>query len=180
MIFVALAFLAGIGLALVESTLIRSIEIGVIRPDLVVLVVVIATCRLDFGRVMTLAFVLGLTRDFFLTGLIGMTPFSLVLTAYILLVAEGLLLTDNWKAQVFVAFIGSLVFGSAFACLKILIGYEVNSPLGVLVVISGTAAYTAVLAPLGFAFLGGPAASDYLRVKRKYGADDETIYQTEV
>lgn len=180
MLFTTVAFLAGIGLVVIESTFMRSVGIFGIRPDLAILVVVIATCRLNFGRVMALAFALGLTRDFFSGGLVGMNSFSLVLMAYVLIAAEDYFLTGNWKAQVFVAFLGSLIFGTLFAVLKILVGYEVTSPLRAVEIIVGTAAYTSALAPLGFAISKRPEVPSYMRLRKKYDAEHETLHPSEV
>jgi rod shape-determining protein MreD len=180
MLFLVVASLTGIGLTIVESVFMPSIGIAGIRPDLVVLVVVIATCRLSFGRVMGLAFVLGLTRDIYSAGFVGMSSFSLLLVAYILLVAEEYFMTDNWKAQVFVVFLGYMIFGGLFVFLKVLAGYEIASALRVAEIVLGTAVYTSVLAPLGFMVSDRPEAPAYMRLKSKYNAEHETLHQTEV
>ena len=180
MLFVIVAFFAGLGLAVVETIFMSSIEIFGLRPDLVVLIVIVATCRLSFGRVMGLAFVLGLTRDFFSGGLVGMSSFSLIFTAYILLTAEDFLLTDNWRAQIFVAFVGALIFGIVFAFLRILVGFEITSPLRIVEIVGGTAAYTSVLSPLAFALSARPERSHYMGLKRKYDAEQEILHQAEI
>jgi rod shape-determining protein MreD len=180
MLFLAIAFLTGIGLTIVESVFIPSVSIAGIRPDLVVLVIVVATCRLDYVRVLGLAFVLGLVRDIYSLGFVGMSPFSLVLMAYILLVAEEYFMTDNWKAQVFVGFLGYLIFGSLFAFLTILGGLEIAPALKVAEIVLGTAVYTSALVPLGFIVSDRPEAPAYMRLRKKYNAEHETLHQTEV
>lgn len=100
MVLVLTAFLAGVALAIFESTFLNAADIAGIRPDLAVLVVVVATCRADFRKAMVLAFMLGLTRDFFSGGTIGMSAFSLTLVAYILTAAQDYLLTDSWAGQI--------------------------------------------------------------------------------
>jgi rod shape-determining protein MreD len=180
MLFFAAAFLTGIGLTVVESVFMPSVGIAGIRPDLVVLVVVIAACRLSFDRVMGLAFVLGLIRDIYSVGFVGMSAFSLVLMVYILLIAKEFFLTDNWKAQVFVGFLGYMIFGSLFAFLKVLAGYEIASALRVAEIVLGTAVYTSALAPLGFMVSNRPEAPAYMRLRDKYNAEHESLHQTEV
>lgn len=180
MIYGAAAFAVAIGLAVIESVFMPSIEVAGIRPDLAVLVVLVATCRTNFGRTMALAFVFGLTRDFFSTGLIGMSSFSLVLTAYLLIGAEEYFLTENWKTQVFVVFLGSIIFGSLFACLKMIAGYETASAFRVFEIILGTAVYTGLAAPLAFALTNRPEPASYMRLRKRYNVEHETLYQTEV
>ena len=180
MLFFAAAFLAGIGLTIVESVFMPSVSIAGIRPDLVVLVIVVATCRLSFGRVMGLAFVLGLIRDIYSAGFVGMSSFSLVLMAFILLVAEEYFMTDNWKAQVFVVSLGYMIFGGLFVFLQVLVGYEIASALRVTEIVLVTAVYTSALAPLGFAVSNRPEAPAYMRLRNKYNAEHESLHQTEV
>ena len=180
MIFFATSFLAGIVLAVIESTFMPAAELAGIRPDLVVLAVVVATCRTSFGRVMALAFVLGLTRDFFSGGLVGMSSFSLICVAFVLFGAEEYLLSDIWRAQVIVVFIGSAIFGTLIVFLKVVAGYEVTSAVQILKVIGGTAAYTAVLAPAGFALTKKTELPSYMRLKKRYGDEHETLHQTEI
>jgi rod shape-determining protein MreD len=191
MLFFAMIFLAGIGLTVVESVFVPSVRIAGIRPDLVVLVAVVATRRMNFERVMVMAFILGLIRDLFSiglvgmsafsqVGLVGMSAFSLVLMVYVLLIAEEYFLTDNWKSQVFVGFLGYVIFGSLFAFLKILAGYEVTSVLRVAEIVLGTAVYTALLTPFGFMLSHRPDLPAYMRLRNKYNAEHETLHQSEV
>ena len=157
-----------------------------IRPDLAVLVVVVALCRSSFGRAMAVAFSLGLARDFFSAGPVGMNAFTLTLATYLLMGAQEYFLTENWKAQVFVVFIGYLIFGSLFFVGSLLPvgaisgGYEVVSSIRIVEIILGTAAYTSILAPLAFAFSRKPDPPSYRRLRDKYNVEHETLYQTEV
>ena len=180
MIFALSAFLAGMGLAVAESIFLRPLEVAGLRPDIVVAVVVVATSRLSFGRVMVMAFALGFARDLFSGGLVGMSSFSLILMAYVLITAEDFLLTDNWKAQTFVAFLGYLIFGTLITFLKVLAGFEITSALQAVQMIVGTAAFTSVLGPPGFAVSARPEGLAYTRLKQKRDFDHETIHQAEV
>lgn len=180
MVFVAIAFLAGITLAIVESTLVRALAISSVRPDLVVLAIVVATCRTSFGRAMVLAFVLGLTRDFFSGGIVGINAFSLSFMAYMLISAQDYLLTNNWKGQVVVVFVGSMVFGVLFVFLKLVLGYEIASPIQAPIKILWTAAYTSVLGPFVFMLVNRPQSLPYMRLKMKYDVESETLHQTKV
>ena len=180
MIFTAVSFLAGIALAVIESTFMRATEVVGVRPDLAVLVVVIGTCRLGFGRAMALAFSLGLARDFFSGGLVGMSSFSLTCMAFVLVGAEEYLLSDNWRAQMLVVFVGSAIFGTLFVFLKLVAGYEIASALQTIQMIVGVSAYTALLAPVGFALTKKPEPPSYMRLRLKYRGEHETIHSTEV
>ena len=180
MIFAAITFLAGIALAVVESTFVKAAAIGGIRPDLVVVVVVVATCSLGFGRAIMLAFMLGLARDFYSGGILGMSSFSLTFTAFVLIVAEDYLLTDNWKAQTFVVFLGSLIYGSLLVVLKLIVGYELTSPFLILKMIAWTSVYTSVLGALGFALVKTPEPPPYGRLKMKYDVEHETLHQSKI
>jgi len=177
MLFAAATFLAGVGLTVIESVFMRATEIAGIRPDIIALVVVIGTCRMSFRRVMAMAFMMGLARDFFSGGLVGMSSFSLTFMAFVLAGAEEYLLSDNWKAQTFIVFLGSAIFGALFVFLKLVVGYEIASALRTLEIIAGTAAYTAALAPAAFALTKRPERAPYRRLRRKYHDDSETIYQ---
>jgi len=191
MLFFVIAFLAGMGLTVVESVFVPSVSVFGIRPDLVVLAAVVATRRMKYERVMVLAFVLGLIRDLYSVsrvgvsdtsqvGLAGMSAFSLVLMVYILLIAEEYFLTDNWQTQIFVGFLGYLIFASLFVFLKVLAGYEIASSIQVAEIILGTAAYTSVLTPFGFILSNRREAPAYMRLRNKYNAEHETLHQTEV
>jgi rod shape-determining protein MreD len=181
-----MVFVAAVGLAVIESVIMPSFEVAGIRPDLAVLVVVVASCRARFGRAMALAFALGLARDFFSAGPVGMNAFALTMTTYFLTGAEDYLLTENWKAQLFVVFLGYVVFGSLlfmgtlFPFNTIPHRYEVVSAVRVVQMIVGTAAYTGILAPLGFALSRKPETPSYRRLRDKYNVEHETLHQTEV
>jgi rod shape-determining protein MreD len=180
MVFWTVTILAGIGLTIVESVLMPSLRIAGIGPDFIVLVVVVATRRTTVERSIFMAFFLGLIQDLFSVGLVGMSAFSLVLMVYILLFAEEYFLTDNWKAQVFVGFLGYLIFGGSFVFLKILAGYEIASAVRVAEIIFGTAAYTAVLTPLGFLLSYRQDLPAYMRLRGKYNVEHETLHQSEI
>ncbi len=186
MIFGVVVFAASIGLAVIESVIMPSVEVAGIRPDLAVLIVVVATCRADFGRAMATAFALGLARDFFSAGPIGMNAFALTLAAYLLMGAEKYFLTENWKAQSFVVFLGYVIFGSLFFLGTLLPfsaipgRYEVVSTIRVIEIILGTAVYTCILAPPAFALSRKPDPPSYRRLRDKYNVEHETLHQTEV
>jgi len=180
MVFALIAFLGGIVLVIAESIFAGSVEIGGIRPDFAVLVVAVATCRTSFGRAMIVAFALGLTRDFYTGGVIGMNAFSLTLMAYLLISAEDYLMTNNWRGQFVVVLVGSLIYGTVFLFLKLIIGYEVASPVQILVKMAWTAIYTSALGPILFMLTKKPASLPYLRLKMKYDAERATLPQTKV
>lgn len=180
MLFALKAFLAGVALAVIESTLMNAVELGGIRPDLAVLAVVVVTSRKDFGKAMALAFILGLTRDFFSGGAIGMNAFSLTVMAYFLVAAGSLLLTDNRAAQVFVAFVGSIFFGTLFALLKLALQYEVGSAAQILRTIVWTSVYTSLTAPIAFVLMKRPRFPSYMRLKMKYNVEHETLPETKI
>ena len=174
------AFLAGIALAVIESTLMNAVEIAGIRPDLAVLGVVVATSRTRFRNAMILAFTLGLARDFFCGGAIGMNAFSLTLMAYVLLIVEDYLVTGNRSAQVFITFVGSLVFGTLFCILKIILQFGIGSAGHISGMLFWTPLYTALLAPAAFFLTKRPQFPSYMRLKMKYKVDHETLPETEV
>jgi rod shape-determining protein MreD len=178
--FFILAFIGGILLTVAESIFMQVFDTAWFRPDLTVLVIVVATCRLSFGRVMAAAFAMGLARDLFSGGIVGMSAFALPLTAYVLITAADYLLTDNWRGQMFVAFLGSTLYGSQLALLKVITGFTLASGFGVMEIIVGTAACTAILSPLGFALSAGRERESYTHLKKKYDVDDEIIHQAEV
>lgn len=180
MLFALKAFLAGIVLAVIESTLMNTVELGGIRPDLAVLVVVVVTSRKDFGKAMALAFILGLTRDFFSGGAIGMNAFSLTFMAYFLVAAGDFLLTDNRAAQLFVAFVGCMFFGVSFALLKLVLQYEVGSAAQILRTIIWTSVYTSLIAPIAFALMKRSRFPSYMRLKMKYKVEHETLPETKI
>jgi rod shape-determining protein MreD len=179
-LFAFKAFLAGVLLAVIESTLANALEIAGIRPDIAVLCVVVATSRIRFRKTMTLAFTLGLARDFFCGGVIGMSACSLTLTAYVLLVIEDSLVTSNRSAQVFITFLGSVISGTLFLLLKVILQYGIGSAGHIFDMLFWTALYTALLAPAAFALTKKPQFPSYLRLKMKYKVRHETLPEAEV
>ncbi len=180
MIFAVITFLAGIALAVVESTFVKAAGIAGICPDLAVLVVIVATCSMGFSRAMVLAFMLGLARDFYSAGALGMSSLSLTLTAFLLVMVEDYLLTDNWNAQIFVVFLGSLIYGSLLVVLKLIVGYEITSLFLTLKIIVWTSVYTSALGALSFALVKNPEPPPYRRLKMKYDVEHETLHQTKI
>ncbi|UCD57438.1 MAG: rod shape-determining protein MreD [Candidatus Hydrogenedentota bacterium] len=180
MVFAIIAFLAGIGLAVIESTFMNAVEFAGIRPDLAVLAVVVATSRMRFRKAVTLAFMLGLTRDFLSAGAIGMSAFTLTFMAYFLVIAETHLVTDNWVAQIFVVLLGSVVFETSFALLKLILQYEIGSASQILGMIMWTSVYTSLFAPVAFMLTGKPQFPSYMRLKMKYDGEYETLPKTKI
>jgi len=179
-LFAVMAFLAGVLVAIIESTLANALEIGGVRPDLAVLCVVVATSRIRFRKTMTLAFMLGLTRDFFCEGVIGMSACSLTLTAYVLLLLEDSLVTSNRSAQVVITFLGAVISGTLFLLLKVVLPYEIGSARHIFDMLFWTALYTAALAPVAFAATKKPQFPSYFRLKMKYKVRHETLPEAEV
>ena len=175
MTFSIVAFLAGIAMAVFESTFATAAEISGIRPDFVVLVVVVATCRARFTRAMMLAFALGLARDFYSGGVLGINAFSLTLTAYLMVAAEDYLMTNNWRGQFVFVFVGYLIFGTIFLLLRILIGYEMAFLGQTVIKMMWTAMYTSALGPLFFTLMKKPQHLPYLRLKMKYDVERQII-----
>ena len=180
MIFAIVAFFAGIGLALFESTFWNAVALGGMRPDLAVIAVAVGTSRLEFRRSMTLAFALGFARDFFSGGAAGMNAFSLILMAYVLIEAQNYLMTRNWGSQILVVFLGSVCFGGSFALLKLILGYEIGSSVQIATMIALTSVYTSLLAPFAFMLTDKPHFPSYRRLKTKYDVEHETLPPTEV
>ncbi len=180
MVFVLIALLVGIGLAIGESTFVNAVGIGGIKPDFAVLVVVVGTCRARFSRAMILAFSLGLARDLYSGSIPGMNAFSLTVTSYLLIAAEDYLMTNNWRGQFVVVFVGSVVYGFVFLSLKTIVGYELASFAQTLARIAWTAAYTAVLGPIIFMLGKHPERLPYLRLKMKYDVERQTIPQNKL
>lgn len=166
---------AGILLAIIQSTFLNAIAIGGVRPDLLVLGVLLVIRRNDFGKLLTLAFVFGLTRDFFSAGAIGMNAFALTLVAYLLWLAADFVLAEGWLGQAFLTFVAAVGYAAFIVMLKVLLGYELGSAIGNLKIILGTSLYTAAAAPLLFLVLSKPQALPYLRLKLKHIAEHETI-----
>ena len=180
MAFALIALMAGIGLAIVESTFMESIEIAAIRPDIAVLAVVIASCRTKFSKALVLAFSLGIMRDLFSGGNAGISAFGLTFMAYLLVSVEKYLLSDNWNAQILMVFAGSVVFGILLVLLKLVLGDEIGSFVKTPIVIIWTSVYTAVFAPAAFALMKKPQSPPYLRLKMKYDVERGTLPQTKV
>lgn len=180
MVFALVALVAGIGLTIGESTFASTVEIGGIRPDFAVLVVVVATCRSRFSRAVVLAFSLGLARDFYSGGIPGMNAFSLTLTAYLLIATEDYIMTNNWRGQFVFVLVGSLVYGFVFFSLKTIVGYELASFTQILSKMAWTAAYTAVLGPIIFTLGEHPQRLPYLRLKMKYDGERQTLPQSKL
>ncbi len=179
-LFTLLALLFGVILAVVESTFMKAISFGSIRPDLAVLAVTVASSRTHFGRVMALAFVLGFARDVFSMGAIGMNAFSFTFMAYFLVMTQDYLMTENWTAQVFVAFVSTAVFGVLFCLVKIALQYEPGSGIHILQNIALTSLYTSLLAPLAFKLVKEPSMPLYQRLKLKYDVDHETLPENKI
>ncbi|MBI5116534.1 rod shape-determining protein MreD [Candidatus Poribacteria bacterium] len=178
--FTITAFLAGLALAVIESTFMRAVEFASVRPDLAVLAVTVASSRTHFGRVMMLAFVLGFSRDFISGGAIGMNAFSLTFMAYFLALTQDYLLTENWTAQLFVTFVSASVFGILFCLLKITLQYEPGSGYHIVKTIILTSLYTSALGPPAFKLIRKPNAPLYQRLKLKYDVEHETIPESKV
>ncbi len=174
-LFVLRAILAAIGLAIIESNFMKAVDIAGVRPDLAVLAVVVVTSRTDFAKSILLAFALGLARDFFSGGIVGMNAFSLTLMTYFLVAIEDYLMIENKSAQIFFAFVGSTFFGVLFAFLKEVLRYETGSTSQVLGLILWTSVYTSLLAPAAFALTEKPAYLPYMRLRLKHYVEHETI-----
>jgi rod shape-determining protein MreD len=129
---------------------------------------------------MIVAFALGLTRDFYAGGVTGMNAFSLTLMAFLLIAAEDYLMTNNWRGQCVVVLVGSLMYGTIFLLLKMVIGYEVGTPLHIVTKMAWTAMYTSALGPIMFTLTRKPPSLPYLRLKLKYDSERSTLSQTEV
>jgi cell shape-determining protein MreD len=201
-LFTIAAFLCGIALAVAESIFLRPLTIWHVRPDIAVLAAVVAASRADYGKAMTLAFLLGLIRDFFTGGatgmnsfslggvigtnsfspggVIGMNAFSLTFMAYLLVLTKDYLVTDNWTAQMFVAFIGCSVFGILFAVLKVTLQYDAGSGFHILRAIVLTSIYTSAFAPIAFQLTKKPPHPLYPRLKMKYNVEYETLPENKV
>ena len=175
MLFVLKALLTVIGLAVAETNFTKAIDIAGIRPDLMVLAVVVATTRTNFGKAIVLAFMLGLARDFFSGGIVGMNAFSLALVTYLLVIIEDYLMIENRSAQIFFAFLGSLFFGISTASLKTILHYEIGSTSQILGLILWTSVYTSALAPIAFTMTEKPAYLPYMRLRLKHFVEHETI-----
>lgn len=180
MIFTAIAFLAGIVLSVLESTFLDLIEIAGTHPDIAVLIAVVAASRADSSKALILAFMLGITRDFFSWGAVGMNAFAITFMAYTIMAAQDFLITDNWSAQIFVTFVGAAIFGALFMALTLVVGFELPQPARIFALVIGTAAYTSVFAPLAFLFAPKPHLPEYMRLKMRYGSRHETLPPTEV
>ncbi len=175
MIFVLKTLVTVIGLAIAETNFTKAIDIAGIRPDLMVLAVVVATTRADFGKAIILAFMLGLARDFLSGGTVGMNAFSLALVTYLLVVIKEYLMIGNRSTQIFFAFLGSVFFGVSTASLKTILHYEFGSTLQILWLILGTSVYTAVFAPIAFILTERPAYLPYMRLRLRQFVERETI-----
>jgi rod shape-determining protein MreD len=174
-------FLAGIALAIAESTFLNAVEIHGVRPDLAVLAVVAFIGHYGFQRAIAVAFLLGLTRDLFSVGPLGISAFSLTLMAYLLILAERYLMTDHKAAQVFFTFVGAVLFGISLTTVRgILSRHGVGTFAQTMQFILWISVYTAMLAPAAFVLLGRAGGPSYVRMKMKYGADSEAVSETEV
>jgi cell shape-determining protein MreD len=216
MLFALVTFIAGIIIAVAESTFLNSVTIAGIRPDVAVLVAAVATCRTDFRRAMILAITIGLARDFVSGGavmmapglvwgtvngvaggfgaigqqgvphgiepggVVGMTVLSMIVMTYVLFVAQDYLLTYNWRSQCVMVFIGFMSFAVTFVTLKVVLGFEIGPPLQVLERVVLSACYTSLLAPWAFMMTRKPDVPSYLRLKRKYSSEHETIPEAKV
>lgn len=174
------ALLGGIALAVFESVFLNAVEFGGVRPDLAVLAAVVAANRSNFRRAILLAFILGITRDIFSGGLIGMNAFALVLVTYSLIVAKEYFITDTWLSQFFVTTIGCLIYGIAFVLLKLLFRYEVATVFQLIATIVWTSLYTSVLAPIAFKMVREARFPSYFRLKLRYGANDEALSEEKI
>jgi rod shape-determining protein MreD len=174
-LFTIKVLVAGILLAIIESVFFDAIDIAGIRPDILVLAVILMSARMDFSRLLFLAFLLGLSRDFYSAGPLGMNAFVLTLTAFVLLVLEEFVAVENRVGQVVLGFSGALFYGGSMVFLKPLLQHE-TAPLGTLLkLLLGTSIYTAALAPALFFALRRPQALPYLRLKLRHLAEHETI-----
>ncbi len=163
-----------------ESVFLNAVEFGGVRPDLAVLAAVVAANRSNFRRAILLAFILGITRDIFSGGLIGMNAFALVLVTYSLIVAKEYFITDTWLSQFFVTTIGCLIYGIAFVLLKLLFRYEVATVFQLVATIVWTSLYTSVLAPIAFKMVREARFPSYFRLKLRYGANDEALSEEKI
>jgi rod shape-determining protein MreD len=173
--FVAKVLAAGLLIEIFESTFLNAVNIAGMRPDLLLLVILLASRRTSFRRLLTLAFILGLVRDFFSPGVIGMNAFALTMIAYLVLLAEEFVLAENWTGHVLLGFTGALVYGACIVLLKALLNYEIGSVSGILKTILGNSFYTAAAAPAFFIAFSKPHALPYFRLKLKHLAEHESI-----
>jgi rod shape-determining protein MreD len=174
-LFTIKALLAGVLLAIIESVLFGAIDITGVRPDILVLAIILMSARMDFSRLLLLAFLLGVSRDFYSAGPLGMNAFALTLTAFVLLVIEEFVAVENWVGQVVLGFLGALFYGAIMVLLKPLLLHD-SAPLGALLkLLLGTSVYTAALAPFLFFVMRRPQALPYLRLKLRHLAEHETI-----
>jgi len=173
-------FLAGIGLAIAESTIMKAVAVGGVRPDLAVMVVVVMALRADFFRAMVLGFTLGLVRDFLSGGAVGMNAFALTAMAYFLSFAKDFLMTDNPGSQMLSGFVGCVLFSVFFSFLKMFLQFEVGSVSRTIEMILWTSLYTALATPVAFVLMIRPRFPSYMRLKMKYDVEHETVPETKI
>ncbi|GAB4346917.1 MAG: hypothetical protein Kow0099_28600 [Candidatus Abyssubacteria bacterium] len=174
-------FMAGILLAIVESTFLNAVQIGGVKPDLAVLAVVACIGHYGFRKVVWVAFLLGLTRDLFSVDPLGFNTFSLTLMAYLLTIAEKHLITDHKVAQIFFTFVGTVLFGISLFLLRGVVSQRgIGSFAQTARFIVWISVYTAALAPAAFVLLGKTGGTSYVRAKIRYGTGHEALSETEV
>ncbi|RJP16151.1 MAG: rod shape-determining protein MreD [Candidatus Abyssobacteria bacterium SURF_5] len=175
MIFGLKWFGIGILLTIAESVLMPAIDLAGIRPDLLMLALVLISGETSFSRTLLVAFLLGVTRDMFSLSAPGMSAFALTLTAFLLLKAEEYVLAETWTGQCAIAFAGTLIYGIMIILLKPLLHYELGSPVALVATVLGSSLYTAALAPCVYIVVRRPQALPYLRLKLKHITEHETI-----
>ncbi len=178
----------GLAISVADSTFLNAINVAGMRPDLLLIAMVLVSGRTSFGKFMTLAFLLGLIRDFYAAGaigpsvsvltqpgVIGINALAFTLIAYILLAFEDLVMLENWTAQMFITFSCSLIYDFLVLLLKLALQYEIGPFAAVAKVTVGISLYTALIAPAAFFFFRKPEVLPYLRLKLKHISENETI-----
>jgi rod shape-determining protein MreD len=142
---------------IIHAGLAPVIEIAGVRPNLVLVAVVLVTTQLGFGTGIVWAFVGGLTANLLVLDPLGSVPLSLLIVTVLVAGGEGLLGRLTWVFPVLAALAGSVladlvmlgVFRLVDAPLQVGIPLDLILPAAILnAAIAGLLIYPARLASL--------------------------------
>jgi len=114
--------------ALVQSTMLVRVEIGSVKPDLVLILVIIATLIYGGRRGVAFAFIGGIALDLFSGGPMGASSLALILAAVAVSPGNSTFSRFNVLVPVSACIVGTVVYGLAYVGVLIALDILIRLP----------------------------------------------------
>jgi rod shape-determining protein MreD len=114
--------------ALVQSTMLTRVEIGSVKPDLVLILVIIATLIYGGRRGIAFAFIGGIALDLFSGGPMGASSLALILAAVAVSPGNSTFSRFNVLVPISACIVGTVVYGLAYIGVLVALDVVVRLP----------------------------------------------------